>query len=562
VSLAALQYYWIGQVSQAEGERLRQTLQSSLNHVSQEFNSDLGTLCAAIAAPRLALDPAAHDVDYIERFQRIRESAAHHQLIRTIWMAVPEGQTVRLRSLNATEDAFVDAEWPASWSAMRDRLISRLNGEFGPGDRNEQVADLVEIPRFIRPERPERDRRRFAREMEWLLVELDIDYARSVFIPELLERDLGASAMADYDVDIVMRENPAALIYSSLPGTQAHINLKNADASVLLFDVRTEIARAAEAGPGTRRRRPMIAGVDRGRWLLSVRHKSGSLEAVVQKARLRNLAVNTGLLVLLIAAMVALVRYTRRAQRLAELQMEFVAGVSHELRTPLTVMRTAGHNLRGRMASDPARVQRYGALIEEESEKLTAMVEQVLGFANANAGRVIGEVRPVAVDDLIEEAVRGARKLIDDSGCKLDVDVAPNLPPILGDGTALEHVVQNLLTNAAKYAGSGGWIGLSAAAANGDAAPGIEIRVADRGPGIPTDEVPHIFDPFYRGKKAIQDQIHGAGLGLSLARRIVDAHHGIIQVHTDAGRGTEFLIRLPAAAVEKEHEFEDSVSGG
>ena len=94
-------------------------------------------------------------------------------------------------------------------------------------------------------------------------------------------------------------------------------------------------------------------------------------------------------LLLMLAAAGALVQFSRRAQRLAELQMEFVAGVSHELRTPLSVIRTAAHNLGGRIISTPSQVQRYGALIEEESEKLTGIIDRVLLFANAKAGRVI-----------------------------------------------------------------------------------------------------------------------------------------------------------------------------
>src|ERR1700693_6573404 len=111
----------------------------------------------------------------------------------------------------------------------------------------------------------------------------------------------------------------------------------------------------------------------------------------------------------LFATIYALVRVSRRAQNLAELQMNFVAGVSHELRTPLTVIRTAAYNLRGDLATQPGQVARYGALIREQAEKLSALVEQVLRYGNARAGRTLQKREPLAVPELIEAGLLAAR---------------------------------------------------------------------------------------------------------------------------------------------------------
>ncbi len=119
---------------------------------------------------------------------------------------------------------------------------------------------------------------------------------------------------------------------------------------------------------------------------------------------------------------------------------------------------------------------------------------------------------------------------------------------VMGDPMALKQALQNLLHNAAKYgAGDSHWVGLSASRTGGDVKPSVEIRVADRGPGIPADEQAHIFEPFFRGRRALQDQIHGTGLGLNLAKKIVEAHGGSIQVKSAAAKGTEFIVHLPAA---------------
>lgn len=279
-----------------------------------------------------------------------------------------------------------------------------------------------------------------------------------------------------------------------------------------------------------------------------VRHRAGSLEAVVAQARVRSLAVTAGVLLLMVLAVSALVRYTRRAQKLAQLQMDFVAGVSHELRTPLTTIYTAGYNLQGKVANNPAQVERYGVLIQQESGRLKQLVEQILRFATANAGRVIQEREPLSVESIIDETVESSRPLVDQAHCVIEKSVDPGLPPILGDSLALRHALGNLISNAAKYGSDGAnWIGISASQTNGKEPPAIEIRVADRGPGIPPDEQEQIFDPFFRGSRAVQDQVHGTGLGLSLVKKIVEAHGGSIRVESKPMKGAEFILRIPVA---------------
>jgi two-component system phosphate regulon sensor histidine kinase PhoR len=211
-------------------------------------------------------------------------------------------------------------------------------------------------------------------------------------------------------------------------------------------------------------------------------------------------------------------------------------------------MRTAGHNLQGKMSADPSRVQRYGALIEEESGKLTTIVEQVLRFANVNAGRVIGSREPVSVAQLIAEALDADKKIIQESNCVVETEIAPDLPPVLGDPNTLRHALQNLISNAAKYGRDGESIRISAGLGEKHGQRAVEVHIQDNGPGIPPSELKHIFQPFYRGRKAVEDQIHGTGLGLSLARKIIEAHHGEIGVASEEGRGSRFFVRLPVAS--------------
>ena len=184
----------------------------------------------------------------------------------------------------------------------------------------------------------------------------------------------------------------------------------------------------------------------------------------------------------------------------------------------------------------------------------------MLLFSNAKAGRAIGGREVVGVDFLIEDALDACARIVQESRCTVEKRVDPMLAPVFGDPTALRHALQNLLSNAAKYGSEGGWIGVTATSpAEGEDAM-VEIRVADRGPGIPQDELAHIFDTFYRGKRAVEDQIHGTGLGLSLVKRIVEAHAGTVTVQSEPGKGTEFVVRIPAAPADQIDEFADSVN--
>jgi signal transduction histidine kinase len=567
-TLGALQYRWIGEVGAAEHERLRGGLQLSLQRLSQEFNSEIGAAAAALLPGPFADDEAENEKAYAIRYARWRASSHYNGLFDRIALAVPSENSIELRNLDLQKGTFGPAEWPANWNAMKERMTARVSGDpggFRPfGSPAPYDPTLIDLPRFDRPEgggggprwgdRP--------RERQWLLLDLDLDYLRTSLLPGLLQRHLGGGEKLDYHVEIVARDNPPTVIYRPEPDRASLVGA-HSDASVGLFDVQfDQFFRRGDEARGERGRGgpPMAAGSGRSRWLLAVRHRAGSLEAVVAQTRRRNMAVTAAILMLMLAAAGALVRFTRRAQRLAELQMEFVAGVSHELRTPLSVIRTAAHNLGGGLIGSAKQVQRYGALIEQESERLTGIVEQVLLFSNAKAGRAIGGKEVVGVEFLIEGALDATAKIVQESRCTVEKRVDAELLPVLGDPTALRHALQNLVSNAAKYGSEGGWIGVTATSAAEGEGGIVEIRVADRGPGIPQDELAHIFDTFYRGKRAVEDQIHGTGLGLSLVKRIIEAHAGTVTVQSEPGKGTEFVVRIPAAPADQIDEFADTVN--
>ena len=280
------------------------------------------------------------------------------------------------------------------------------------------------------------------------------------------------------------------------------------------------------------------------RWRLLVKHPAGSLEAAVGSARRRNVLISSGILGLLAASMVMLVVSTRRSQQLARQQMEFVAAVSHELRTPLAVVRSAADNLADGVVHDEAQVRKYGELVRGEGRRLTEMVEQILEYAGIHSGQRTFTPAPVRVDALIDGVLRASATLIDAAQIAVDVDIPADLPPVNGDEAALRRVFQNLVGNAIKYGAEGRWIGISARRAGNE----VRVSVSDRGIGIAPADHERIFEPFYRAADVVSAQVQGAGLGLSLVRRIVDAHGGRIVVKSAKAAGSEFTVFLPAAS--------------
>lgn len=233
--------------------------------------------------------------------------------------------------------------------------------------------------------------------------------------------------------------------------------------------------------------------------------------------------------------------------QLARMQMDFAASVSHELRTPLAVLCSAVDNIADGVVTGKEQMARYGAVIRNQSRQINGLVNQVILFASTQDGKGRYTMRPLTVPEVIEAAVTGTMELVRKAGFTMEQHIAPSLPRVLGDSTALSQCLQNLITNALKYGDQGRWISICASCEDSKDHHHREVRISvlDRGKGIDRSELPHIFEAFYRSPAVVADQIHGTGLGLPIAKSLAEAMGGRLSVTSEVSVGSVFTLHLP-----------------
>jgi two-component system sensor histidine kinase KdpD len=241
-------------------------------------------------------------------------------------------------------------------------------------------------------------------------------------------------------------------------------------------------------------------------------------------------------------------------QEVDEWRAALVATVAHDLRTPLASIKVAVSDLREPRIVLPETARRdLLETIEEQTDRLTRLVSTVLDLWRLEAGALRPKREPLAVDDLIDEAVALVERSLDAS--RLRRVVAPELPPLEVDPTLIAQALANLLENAARHSPPGTEILVETTRRRGSADE-IEIAVSDSGPGVPPDQRELIFELFHRGVDGGR-----AGLGLAIAKAFVEAHGGRVGVGATRGGGARFVLTLPAASsLAAEFPAEDTTS--
>ncbi|HEY7476190.1 MAG TPA: HAMP domain-containing sensor histidine kinase [Vicinamibacterales bacterium] len=635
VTLAVLQYHWLGQVSTAERERMKTTLMQRAEAFARDFDREVLHVYLALQTESSSL--ARHDwTAFGRRYDLWHESAEYPQLIKAIYFVEHDEAGSLVLRYQPQSRTFEPSAWPAELQPVQTR-IQQTDATVGDGKLGSQArsilllrepifasvpAVVISLP-VVQTTAPADPRAQFQVKFtpRFLIAQLDRGYMESTLLPALAARHFPERDAADYRFAVVETRPPGAAVYTHGVARGQTLDPQSADAVIPFFTLRLDLSNQVSAramllhganagfdvmtmppppppapvagwvgqttvrggslpasprivgpaplpqrggGAGTRSGTVSIfveqrgAGVSDYRitqglgnpaWQFVVQHTAGSLDAAVARARRRNLWLSFGILSVLASGVGLVVLNARRSERLAAQQMDFVATVSHELRTPLAVIRSAAQNLSAGVVHEAEQARRYGDLIEQEGRRLTDMVEQVLAYAGVSDARGLVGARAADIGAIVSDVLAASAPLVESAGFEQAIAIAPELPLVMADEGAVRRAVHNLVTNALKYGADGRWLGVTVrriAAAREKDADEVQIAVSDRGRGIDPQDLPHIFEPFYRGRFAIDRQIHGNGLGLSLVKRIAEAHGGRVSVRSAADQGTTFTLHLPA----------------
>jgi len=543
--LALLQYQWTGEISRTEQERLKAALATSVRNFSQEFSYDFQRMCEA-----LEIDPEASPSEFetllLRQYSAWTKTTTHPDLIANlyIWRTDgPRGPYLELMDLQSGH--FQQVAWPAQLESLRGFLAQQAQKfTFVMPDREAVYYPWTfheETPALIRPlfgisnRVEDNSYGTEIRPVGFLVVQLNADVLAREYFPELVNHNFGTS---DFLVGVRSAAPPYQAIYMST--ADFPIGTSTPDATVNLFDAIGEEAK--------QRGHPGLEASSEGRqWQLVVQHSAGSLEVAMAQFRRRDLAISFGLLAVLSGSAILLFSAMRRAERLARLQMEFVAGVSHELCTPLAVINSAAENLADGVVDDPRQISDYGEMIRDQGHRLERLVDEVLLFAAGRFGRMGYELRPVEVGSIIARSIDLSESLLRETGFSVEKEISADLPLVLADPAAVSKCIENLISNAMKYAGPNKWIGIRARTAPNGRQPEVQISVQDKGIGIPSSDLSHIFEPFYRVQAVRDGQIRGMGLGLYLVKKMMEAMDGRVTVASEFGKGAYFTLHFPVA---------------
>jgi len=230
-----------------------------------------------------------------------------------------------------------------------------------------------------------------------------------------------------------------------------------------------------------------------------------------------------------------------RQRELERLRADLIAWVGHDLQTPLASMRAILEALENDVVDDPQTVKRYLGTAQRDVRSLSILIDDLFQMAQLDTGGFPLDRAQSSLSDLISDTLESFSELALRQGVKLEGSVDSNVDPVIMDTQRIGRVLNNLIGNAIRHTPAAGRVDVRVMRTSS----GVEVCVSDTGEGIRADDLPHIFESFYRGEKSRSRSTGGAGLGLAISRGIVHAHGGRITVQSESGRGSQFMFNLP-----------------
>lgn len=278
-------------------------------------------------------------------------------------------------------------------------------------------------------------------------------------------------------------------------------------------------------------------------WKLGIRSRFTTAEQWARWNFNVSLSLSAMLTLTLLGGIGLALRTASREIKLSQMKTDFVSNVSHELRTPLSSIRVFGEFLKLGRVKDQEKICEYGEYIETESSRLTQLINNILDFSKIESGGKTYQFELANIEDLIGETLRTFDVQLKQQGFGIIFETPRTpLPQVFVDPDALAQAFINLLDNAVKYSGDAKQLHVRL----GQKGDFLTLSVTDHGIGIPSEEQSKIFEKFYRVGTGLVHDVKGNGLGLSLVAHIVKAHHGRVTVESEPGRGSTFVIHLPA----------------
>jgi signal transduction histidine kinase len=275
--------------------------------------------------------------------------------------------------------------------------------------------------------------------------------------------------------------------------------------------------------------------------VVGIKYPGTTIDEIGAKILRNNYIILAALSLVMAGGVFLTYRNISREMKLARLKSDFVANVSHELRTPLALIRLYAETLElGRLTAQE-KYQEYFRIIREESERLTALINNILDFSRIEAGRKEYEFKETNLAELVRATLDSYRFQIEQNGFAFEENISGDIPPLNVDREAIARSLLNLVNNALKYSKDQKYIGVSLYRSNGS----VKLEVQDRGIGIAAGEQDKIFEKFYRCGDPLVHNTKGSGLGLSLVRHIAQAHGGTVFVESVPEKGSKFTIALP-----------------
>ena len=349
----------------------------------------------------------------------------------------------------------------------------------------------------------------------------DPAYLRQTFFPEVLEASVKEKSDGDGGYKL-------ALMIFPLEG-EGGMEMKPFVASTGWSEGKPEVSRKLD---------DVFRGLAMG-----IKYQGTSVAELGKTWVHRSLLILGCLSLLIVGGLVLTRHIVSKEMALARLKSDFVSNVSHELRTPLALIRLYAETLElGRITTSDKK-QQYYRIIRKESERLSALINNILDFSRIEAGRKEYEFRETDIAELISNTLDSYRYQIEQQGFAFEESIDPDLPTVYVDREAIARALVNLMNNALKYSSEQKFLGVKLYRDNG----AVKLEVADRGIGIARRDQAKIFEKFYRAGDPLVHNTKGSGLGLSLVRHISQAHGGDISVESTPGKGSKFILSIPLA---------------